>query len=53
MFKQEGYDPMGAAVEVDNKLGYGMCFGKKSGFESKRFFVEDMHVTTKGSSREH
>ncbi len=25
MFKQEGYDFMGAAFEVDNELGYGMA----------------------------
>lgn len=25
MFKQEGYDMMGAAFEVHNELGYGMA----------------------------
>lgn len=44
---------MGAAVEVYNELGYGMDFGKKGELESKRFVVDGMHVTTKGSSREH
>jgi len=44
---------MGAAVEVYNELAYGMDFGKRGGLESKRFVGEDMHVTPKGSSREH
>jgi hypothetical protein len=26
MFKQEGYDMMGAAFEVYNELGYGMAY---------------------------
>jgi len=135
MFKQEGYDLMGAAFEVYNELGYGMAeeiyqaavevelglrgipftaqaelhvffkghsltpkyrpdllafgeiivelmalkeictehegqlfnymqiarkqvgylinFGKKGELEWKRFVVEDLHVRSKGSSREH
>ncbi len=53
MFKQACHDLMGAAFEVYNELGYGMDFGKRGELESKRFVVENMHVTTKGSSREH
>ncbi len=53
IFNQEGYDLMAAAFEVYNELGYGLDFGKNWELESKQFVVEDLHVRTKGSSREH
>jgi GxxExxY protein len=35
------------------KVGYLINFGKKGELDWKRFVVEDLHVRTKGSSREH
>jgi len=35
------------------KVGYLINFGKNEELEWKRFVVEDLHVRTMGSSREH
>jgi hypothetical protein len=53
MFKQEGCDLIVAVSAIYNELGHGVGFGRKVEFERKRFVVDDLHVRTKQSRREH